>query len=207
MMNPSPGFFMLQKGMTPTERYLARIYVLVSALVVIHLLLFILIVIVFSLGVRTVNYYRVYLDGPLAGDNVAGAVTNAFTLIESGRNITDTVAIVTAAVTASIGLPTSSGRRLLQLDHDIKESLANLINATSVKVLEFNATAPSDFLSWIVRTDWRQLLEPKVIELLTIGRYGVATAGSALRALGTPVDPKIVGRLPPWQGYDPAAIK
>lgn len=186
----------------PAERsatLLLRLYYLVLVIAGVHVCVFVIFLVVFALGVRTLRYYQDYLEGPMSGPNVAQAVNGAFGIVDNVHNITSTAASATNIVSTSIGLsPAPGSRHLLSASDDaVKLAVAGLINASAQKVLEFNASAPSDFLHMIVQTDWRNLLEPKVADMLAIARYGTASIGTVLGALGSPVDPAIVKPVQP----------
>lgn len=189
----------------PIERsayFLHRIYVFMAIICVIHVVVFIIFLVIFGLSVQTFNYYQNYLDGPMSGPNVAHTVTGVFGIVDNVHNITSTAAAATNVMSASVGLdvPEAGGRHLLSVaDDSIKIAFAGLINATAQKVVQFNATAPSAFLEWIIETDWRGILEPKVIDLIAVAKYGVASMGTVLGALGSPVDPYLVNTPQPQQ--------
>lgn len=181
----------------PVERSAAllhKIYRLMIIVVAVHFAFFLAFAVIFIVGMRTINYYQYYLDGPMSGPNVAHTVTNAFGIVADVRNITSTAAAATNVMSSSVGLEVSpSSRHLLAASDDaIKFAVASLLNATAQKVNQFNASAPSDFLTWVVATDWRGLLEPKVVDMLAIARYGTASIGTILGALGSPVDVTLV---------------
>lgn len=178
-----------------TAALLKKIYYFMAFIAFTHAVVFTIFLIVFALSVRTMNYYSGYLEEPMSGPNVARTVTGAFGIVSDVRNITSTAAAATSVMSSSVGLEVNpSSRNLLSVSDDaVRIAVASLINATADKVREFNASAPSDFLHWIVQTDWKTALEPKVVDMLAIARYGVASAGTMLGALGSPVDPAIVG--------------
>lgn len=196
-----------QKSSTPSERYLFRIYVLVATLVAMHVVLLMVALTIVGLAATTVAYYKEYLSEPLSGQNVQRVVLEAFEIVEGGRNITVTAALVSEALFSSVGVatperPQGVARSLLDAGDDlVKAAVARLLDACSEKVKQFDGAAPSNFLNWVVQGDWSATLAPKVAEFLTTMRYGAASIGAVLGALGTPVDPRAVG--PTWLAAAP----
>ena len=182
-----------------SARHLRTLRDMVTALVAIHVGIFIMVVIMAVKVGNLVAYYQPYLSGPLSGANVAATIDNAMVIVGSVRNITTIGAAAAAAGATSMGFASPPapqappGRLLLSTEgvSPAQVALAGLFDAMARKVDQFDATAPAHFLTWATQ----QQPGPYIRELLTLIRYGEATMGTVLAALGAKVNPALVGTV------------
>ena len=201
---------------------LRHIRMMVLVMMLVHVGIFLIFVSGAVELARIARYYKPYMDGPLSGESIEAVVTSAEQSVLAVGNITTTLASVTAAMSANFGFgnatAATAGRRHLASTTQLavqpmspvallnstrlQESLASLADALAASARQFNASAPSDFLHWIVQTNWAQELGPYAQQMFTLGRYGESIVGTVLGALGSRVDPAIVG---PLNAYNVAA--
>ena len=182
-----------------SARHLRALRYLVTALAAIHVAIFIMLVMLAVKAGSLVSYYQPYLAEPLSGNNIALTINNAMATMSAVRNITTIGAVALAAGANSMGFvstpaPPAPAARHLLADVSVTASpaqvaLAGLFDAVARKVDEFDAAAPGHFLTWATQ----QQPGPYIRELLTLVRYGEATMGTVLAALGATVNPALVG--------------
>lgn len=197
-------------------RVLRHLRLMVAVLALVHVGLFILIVIGVFRIMRLIDYYQPYMSEPLSGPNMHDTVMNAELSVSAVKNLTTLLAGGTSVIFTNVGLapsaqngdyapPPPTQRRLLAAAasdvgvaallncSQLQSSLAGLADALANNSRQFNASAPSDFLEWVVRTDWEAALGPYASQMFELLRYGEAVAGTFFKAMGTTVDPGIVG--------------
>lgn len=136
---------------------------------------------------------------------VQQGVSDVLFTLSAVRNVSGVVEIGVVSAAHSMGLgpvspTTTAHRRLLQMDNllnstDLQLALTALANAATDKLQQLDATAPGALIQWIISTNWRDELGPYVHDMLSLVRYGEATAGTFLKAMGSPVNASIVGRM------------
>ena len=182
-----------------SARCLVHIRAMVAVLVAVHVGIFIIVVVAAASVGRTVNYYQTYLQGPLSGPNVATTVSDGMSTMHSVHDMATLASGMAYAGAASLGFdanataaPAVARRTLLQLpanDTLVEAALAGVLDALRLKITQFDAAAPGNFLTWVTQTT----PGPYVRQLLQTARYGEATMGSVLRAFGTTVDINLAG--------------
>lgn len=180
-----------------SARHLRALRYLVTVLVAIHVGIFVMLVILAFKAGSVVTYYRPYLAESLSGSNVALTVDNAMNIVSAVSNMTTIGAAAMSAGASSMGFssppaPSAPASRALLADDSVSPAqlaLAGLFDAVARKVDEFDVTAPAHFLTWATQ----QQPGPYIRELLTLIRYGEATMGTVLAALGATVNPALVG--------------
>lgn len=205
------GGFVVSKTCSVSEptprstRCLVHIRAMLAVLVAIHIGIFLIAVVAAVNVAKTVNYYQTYLSGPLSGPSIALAVSNGMVTIDAVKNISTLASSMAVAGAASVGFdpygfqyPNATNatsyhvRRVMMetaADGTVQDAMANLLNAVASKVQDFDAKAPGKFLAWVMASD----PGPYIRQLMATARYGMASFGTVLGALGSPVDATIVG--------------
>ena len=210
-------------GKDATLPVLKHIRAMMAVVAAVHVLVFIVLVMVAWRTWDVAVYYSVYLEDPLSGPRVADTITTAMAIVSDVRNVTAVAAAASGVLSSSVGLvpvdgtvppqlspPAAppqgqrrlrrrlAGRSLLQQllqgsPEEMRQGITTLLAAIQAKVSDMDVRAPTDFLRYLMAVNWRDDVFPSVKEALSLVRYGEATAGAVLGALGTPVDPSVVG--------------
>lgn len=207
-------------GKDPTLPVLKHIRSMMAVVAGVHVLVFFLLGMVTWRTWNVAMYYSVYLEDPLAGPRVADTISTAMSIVSDVHNVTTVAAAASGLLSSSMGLlpPTNAtdvalsppnataahrrarrrlaGRSLLALlqgsPEEMRLGITQLLATAQAKLAEADVRAPSDFLRYLMAINWRADVMPLVEEGLAVLRYGEATAGAVLGALGTPVDPSVV---------------
>lgn len=186
-----------------STKCLVHIRTMLAVLVLIHIGIFIIAVVAAVNIAKTVTYYQAYLAGPLSGPSVAITVANGMTTVEAVKNITTLASALAAAGASSMGFDDAgrpenvtavpARRSMIEVFDEnsatVQDALAKLLNTLSDKIKEFDAAAPGHFLQWVMASN----PGPYIRQMMGSARYGIASLGTVLGALGSPVDATIAG--------------
>ena len=182
-----------------SDRVLRHIRGMVGVLVAVHLAIFLVSTLVLWRVWVIASYYADYLANPLSGERVAATVTTAMQIVTDVQNVSHVAAVASTVLYTATGLDNSTAaqgpihrRRALMSVTQMQDAAAELMLSMKTKVNEMDVRAPTDLMRYLMAVDWSVAVEPMAQQTLALVRYGEATAGAMLGALGTPVDPNVV---------------
>lgn len=170
----------------------------------VHLAIFVVFVIAAATISKEAARYAEYLEGPLSPQNIAETTNHARMIIADVHTITNVLSASVVNITPLPGNVTHIARRMT-LDPAVQGALEGLIDTVRMKVQEMDVKAPSDFLRYVMRIDWRRDVGPYVSQTFALAQYAETVVGVVLSALGTKIDKAIGPGW--WLGPAPVARK